>query len=631
MTDGTKTVDHLRIVADTMNAAPVADVPPDRGPGQAAAVVAGTGPGSRSGTGGSGSPKASGTVLPDNCPVVPLGKLDKTCYYLDASGQLVSLVDRDHRQLCIMGLFGEQNHKLRECWPKYNKDHDLVGWDVNEAAESLLRASAAAGLWRPFERVRGAGAWPSPDGGLILHCGDVVIVDGVSQKPGKVGRHVYPAGEPIAKPAPDAATAEPGEWLLQFISTWRWQRRELDPLLFLGWIAAAKMGGALKWRPLTWITGGSGTGKSTLHDVLKLLFGDGGIVDVAEPTPAGIWQKLGYATVPVAVDESEAEDDNRKVLSVVKLARLAASGGLILRGGQDHTGAEFVAKSCFLFSSILIPPLEGQDVSRMAVLNLMPLGKGSILKLDEERLGMIGRQLTRRIVDQFHRWEKTLKVYWDGLADTGLSARGCDQFATLLAAADLVLSDSVPDHATAKLLAQKLEEQVLGDWREGSDTERGVLDHLMTSTIEVYRGGEKQMLSELVERAHDKLSGSDIDNDANQTLQRWGMRVVHRTDNAPLGTFLAVANTHRGLEKLFEGSKWQGKPGRSGAWVQALKRIEGAEPAPSTLWFGRAIRAVLIPIEQVTRSNIEPAAALIGGHAPDHSPGQADDEDEIPF
>ena len=32
----------------------------------------------------------------------------------------------------------------------------------------------------------------------------------------------------------------------------------------LGWLAAGKLGGALDWRPLIWVTGGSNTGKSTL-------------------------------------------------------------------------------------------------------------------------------------------------------------------------------------------------------------------------------------------------------------------------------------------------------------------------------------------------------------------------------
>src|SRR5690606_17311575 len=113
------------------------------------------------------------------------------------------------------------------------------------------------------------------------------------------------------------------------------------------------LGGALKWRPHVWVTGSTATGKSTLHELLELLF-DGGALHTADATEAGLRQILGQQTLPVFFDELEANEDNRRARAIIGLARLASSGADMHRGGQDHHGHEFTARSCFLFSSILI-------------------------------------------------------------------------------------------------------------------------------------------------------------------------------------------------------------------------------------------------------------------------------------
>jgi hypothetical protein len=87
-------------------------------------------------------------------------------------------------------------------------------------------------------------------------------------------------------------------------------------------------------------------------------------------------QLLGQQSLPVAIDEAEADEDNRKMLALIKLARQAASGGRIFRGGQDHQGHEFIARSCFLFSSIYVPPLPSAGQEPHGVLELGPLPTG---------------------------------------------------------------------------------------------------------------------------------------------------------------------------------------------------------------------------------------------------------------
>ncbi|WP_163359483.1 hypothetical protein, partial [Escherichia coli] len=81
------------------------------------------------------------------------------------------------------------------------------------------------------------------------------------------------------------------------------------------------------------ITGDYGQGKSTLQAIIKEVIGDA-LHATADTTPAGIYQRVKQDCLPVAVDELEADADNRRAVGVVRLARLAASGGVMYRGGS---------------------------------------------------------------------------------------------------------------------------------------------------------------------------------------------------------------------------------------------------------------------------------------------------------
>src|SRR5690606_9963036 len=156
---------------------------------------------------------------------------------------------------------------------------------------------------------------------------------------------------------------------------------------------------------------------------------------------AGVWQELGYATLPVMLDEAEATEDNRQIDKLIRLARQASSGGMVLRGGADHGSAKFMARSCFLFSSIVIPPLEPADLSRLAILELGARRGRPPFAIKAAELRDLGEAMTRRLVDCWDRLPAALHAYRQALEAEGMTARACDQFGTLLAVADVLLHD----------------------------------------------------------------------------------------------------------------------------------------------------------------------------------------------
>lgn len=98
-------------------------------------------------------------------------------------------------------------------------------------------------------------------------------------------------------------------------------------------------------------------------------------------------------------------------------------------------GAEFVARTCFPFSSILIPPLPAQDRSHIAILELGTLPGTPPPKLDPGGLREIGEKLWHRMAEGWARLLEVLKDYRAALEADRHTARGADTFGTLLACA----------------------------------------------------------------------------------------------------------------------------------------------------------------------------------------------------
>ena len=551
--------------------------------------------------------------LPPGCPVIPLGVHGNMRYYLDAHNQRRDLSNSDHTRTNLLGLFSdkiEYVYSVRD-WTRRNKDGDLRV-RPERLAEDLMVASGRAGLWDPMDNERGRGAWRGAQDELILHTGDKVMVFGTTdawglrmvQQPGLIGRCLYAAGEPTAEPAPNPPEdgSDPAATLLEILSTWNWRRGDLDAVLFLGWIGAAMIGGALKWRPSAWLTGGKGTGKTTLQSlVTHVMGGKNSLISLQNTTAAGVYQTLRHQTLPVAIDEMEAGEDNRRTAGVVEIARLSASGGTMARGSDKSVPVNFTLRSCFLFSSVLVPPLLGTDRSRLAILDLDELPPDAPAPdLNEARLRAIGAQLRRRIVSEWARHDSTVKYYIAQLTAGGHSKRGAEQFGTLLACADMLLFQGATDKILASDWVARMHAADLAETADDVRDEEQCWQTLLATPIDAYRRGEKVNIGEWINRAAGRVKAWDDVAEAGRILQSHGIRVESFLVGTRTSRWVAVANAHAVLAGLFERTRWTAPRGVQGVWGQALRRLPGAERSGKALYFGGATsRAVLIPFDRV--------------------------------
>jgi hypothetical protein len=259
---------------------------------------------------------------------------------------------------------------------------------------------------------------------------------------------LYPRLSALSEPWTEKHHADenPARKLLETFRKWNWTRPEVDPVLLLGWIGCALIGGALDWRPAVLLIGDRATGKSTLQQALRNIFGDT-LFRSADTTAAGIYQAMAHDARPVALDELEPDSDPRKLDNVVHLMRTSASGDIGRRGGPTKGEAsEFQMRSAFLFSAINNPLRSAQDMSRVAVLRLMPLNLNQAKPepIDTDVTGaMMLSLMMQGWGDNGARFHATLERFKKALEQGGHGGRGQDTYGVLLACAATLLGDEL--------------------------------------------------------------------------------------------------------------------------------------------------------------------------------------------
>lgn len=528
------------------------------------------------------------TGLPVNCPVTALGKDGKVHWFIDADDQVIEMSVREFGRHAIVSLFGGRVDYLMHHWPRWKGEQGKEYIDTfkpEKVADDLMAACSAKGSWNDVESVRGRGAWRTIDGQLLVHCGDRLLGSRGQLPLGEYDSFVYPARPALPGALNRPLTGRPGPaiTLLKLLQTWNWRRPEIDPILALGYIGAVFVSGALDWRPAIYAVGDKETGKSSFQRLVKYVLGPW-LVQSNDASAAGIYQRVKHDAIGVAIDELEGEKDPVKQKAIIKLMRVSSSGGLMLRGGADGHGSEFNARSCFMFSSINTPPLEPQDLSRMALLELKPLHQGAVPpNLNEREMMLLGRQVLQKMLDNWGSWEERHEHWRQMLAKAGHKGRGQDTFGTLLTCADMIIDTD------AKTLGLNMgpEAQDLSSWQPhfsvGTMTEleddnpnwKLALNRILTTPVEAWRGGTRQTVGAMLvafvtddqgERDGDRLTFDKVNRElaaAGLTLKRPTKRSVQYT--------LFVPNQNPTLQRLFFGSKWYGELD-AGVWAGALRQ-----------------------------------------------------------
>ncbi|MEC8196563.1 MAG: hypothetical protein VX228_09650 [Pseudomonadota bacterium] len=246
--------------------------------------------------------------------ITPLGHDGGQYYLIAPSGQLRKFsAEALEAGRGVRALFIGSNPEI-ENWCHAMFAARDNGWCPKKAGLWIIEQCNAKGVFdRSRTDLRSIGVWRDEKAGAVSHCGDrIIFPDGqtftLTDQPTK---HIMVGAAPITTPDLNRLPLDTIKSLLHDIQRlWGWKRPE-DAEIWLGWIAAACLGGFPDWRAHLYVHGSRGSGKSKLIELAACLIGDLAGEVVNDATEAGIRQSRNDQARPLLVDEFEPEENPR--------------------------------------------------------------------------------------------------------------------------------------------------------------------------------------------------------------------------------------------------------------------------------------------------------------------------------
>lgn len=455
--------------------------------------------------------------------------------------------------------------------------------DLNKAGHDLIQMSSAVG---PFDstRVRGTGVWLDEQR-VIINTGNHLINNGnkipFTSLP---SRYFYVQTKNRMPDIHDVPlTVKEGKAITKLCEAFSWDKPN-DGVILAGWLTIARIAAALPIRPHIWITGGKGTGKSTLMESLvSPLLGspNGKIHVIGATTEAGLRQAIRSSALPVIFDEFETvnRSSSERIDAIIELFRnsWSQSQGRILKGSANGISSEYQLCFSALVSSIRVRLTNDADKSRFCVLELNHHGDDTnrwkiLCDGLSEITSEIGERLFARSCANVHKILTNFSVLVPHLA-RAVSQRYAQQMGILLAGWWSLENDEVIDQTSAHELVSDF---VAADTEtEDVPDEIECLNVLLTTklTLRDQNGIRDISVQEAIKDRH-----------LSEQLKTYGLII---NDDR-----LVIANTHQELSKIYFGTRW------AGSWARSLKRLNLAqlEGARSFGKRGTLSRGISIPI-----------------------------------
>jgi putative DNA primase/helicase len=547
--------------------------------------------------------KALPSRVQPGAPFTCLGFDGPSYYYMPhRTGQVICISGASHKAATLLMLTD-----LPYWETLYPGSRESVNW--TSAISSLLATQADVGVYDP-DRVRGRGAWIDGES-VVFHLGDRLIIDGaphpVLSAPST--GYFYEQARHLDGPGPEPLGDDDAMRLCLIAERFRWEVPASANFL-LGWTVLAPVCGALNWRPHIWVTGGAGTGKTTiLKTFMRPLMG--GVLQTATggTTEPGLRGILKSDAIPVVFDEFEQNEAKDKLIvqNILALARIASSeGGKIYKGTTTGGSNSYEIRSMFCVSSINVSLIQKADIDRFCVLGLRKdeMDKNEWLDFEQEILSVAtvsnGRALIARTLTYLPTITQNARVLAQSLGRR-FGQRFGDQHGTLLAGA-WSLRPGGGGLLTLEQADQWITEM---DW-DHQQPDPSESDEIKCRDVilqQIVRQGAAidASFGEMVRCvAMQQSLRQTVWNDLVPVLGRYGLRVFRESqrlpgDDAPVAAvhYLAVANSNAQLDAALRSTPWSG-----GAHRAALRRITGALVPNVAVHFAGVgtKRCVLVPL-----------------------------------
>jgi hypothetical protein len=447
----------------------------------------------------------------------------------------------------------------------------------------------------PHIVIRRAGVWPGENGDPVVHCGDVLWLDGRFQPAGmRTGHIIWPADPPDARPG-DACGPEIAKHIqMQLQELWRF-RDGGGAIVALGATGSALYGAWARWRASLFIGGDVGGGKSYLLDTLRACCPMH--YYTSDTSKAGLEQKISGRAMPSFIDEASDQIDQRGPQNLLSMITASAGGegAKVARGTGDGKGRTAEIIGATFMASIAPPDMQPQHLARVAVVELQAPQGGEDHRAAMDALIAYCREhgpaIWARALVGHKRYTLALAALRDALGRAGCAPRQMDQLGAILSGFWVLTADGVPDDHEALGLVAAVRDHVQ-DASEVAENSAGrlVVEHLARSKLRKVSSVEEFPVGELAALAWQTLRDPDTGEAVESPqvdsfraiLMRSGIRAVaanepsdHKGRPAPRGgegDGIWIAFRAPAIVKIFADSPWPGQ-----RWTSLIKSLPGVK------------------------------------------------------
>ncbi|MBN1604723.1 MAG: hypothetical protein JW915_24150 [Chitinispirillaceae bacterium] len=509
-------------------------------------------------------------------PFSCLGYDDINRYYFPEVTQKVKAIKEDgHNATALLPL------APKEFWIEWFPHKEGVDWQG--AASYLLHCKESQKVYNR-RNIRGRGAWIDKDR-IVLHMGDRLVVDGKDSQKLKIDNsiYIYEKGisieDNLTNPLSDADSGK----LLDIIDKLNFASKS-QVIALAGFCVLAPICGALSWRPHVWLTGGKGTGKTTvMRDIVKMCIGPFALNIIGDSSAKGISQTLRLDALSVIYDESEGENRKRKerIQEIIELARISSSesGAREVKGSSNFKAVDFETRSMFIMASTGVNIFKSTDQSRFTIVELViPRNVNPAVRtkewqdlekrIKETITPEYCSSLRARTIGNIPIIKKNAEIFSNAVANHLDDKRAGDQFGILFSAAYSLANSGEVDSNSAAVFVKEFDFSSVYD--RGLDDEYRLINVLLQHVMKLDNNKElsiEEMIGEIM--APSLVEGDEAKMALYNQLKRIGIRAdrdyCYRTK-----WFLWIANAHSGIEKILDESEWPRK------WSYILKRFPGS-------------------------------------------------------
>lgn len=538
---------------------------------------------------------AASTIQP---PIVPLWQMDGIFYLISPTGELRRFRGEALEQgRGVRAMLSGTGNESAE-WLLKNFSLNAAEWP-KQVGTWIIERCNEQGYFNPdLADIRDIGIWRLEDK-AVLNDGASLFFPGRGLEPLSHRKQdkIWRAGSVIEAPSDEHPRNEEIKELVSLFQVlWGWKNGQ-DHRAFLGWLAAAVLGGYPKWRPHILINAPRGSGKSELLEMVERILGGlaGQVLnDVTEP---GLRQSRNNQARPLLIDEFEpgssiSDTETHQRLFGLFRRMSGGNGGQTVRGSAGHKPVSFRTMGAVAIAAINAIEMSPQDRTRFINIEL-----GSLPLLDDplqgsknlERLkrlcSEIQPMIVRRMLDHSLRWDETHRIYSAEAHRHGADRRQADTAAAVLTGFDLLCHDAIVSSERVEKARPLLDRLLRNAEADTADSEGAAcLDHLLSYVLTLDHGVRRNVF-ELIEAAAG-AGGAELIDRPEAALARIG--VFLREDKQ-----LAIRTGSQQIGVVFNGTKWTG-----GAHRTAMMTLPGAELPSSAMRLGsnRRHRVLLLPL-----------------------------------